>query len=149
MNPLFNPPLPPSADGEAGEDVVRALRERRPPAGSAGLGQSAVGGHVWSQAAHKRARGAGVTAAEKRSPAARFKVRLGSGGARGGCVTLRDATFPAAENVLCLVSFFVLIVFVHHAPNPWGAALPQVHTCPLAPPSTTTTSRSCDPSVCL
>lgn len=50
-----------SADCETGEDVVCALRERRAPPGSAGLGQSAVGGHVWSKTAHKSARQSGIT----------------------------------------------------------------------------------------
>lgn len=44
------------ADCETGEDVVCALREQRAPPGSAGLGQSAVGGHVRSQTAHESAR---------------------------------------------------------------------------------------------
>lgn len=40
--------------------MVCALGERRAPPGSAGLGQSTVGGHVRSEAAHKPARQSGV-----------------------------------------------------------------------------------------
>lgn len=47
--------LPP-ADCETGEDVVCALGEHGAPPGSAGLGQSTVGGHVRSETAHKPAR---------------------------------------------------------------------------------------------
>lgn len=54
----------PRADGETGEDVVCALGEHRAPPGSAGLGQSAVGGHVRSETAHKPARQSGVMAGE-------------------------------------------------------------------------------------
>lgn len=53
---IFDSVFPSSADGETGEDVVRALGGRRAPPGSAGLGQGAVGGHVWRKAAHKHAR---------------------------------------------------------------------------------------------
>lgn len=50
----------PPADCETGEDVVCALGERRAPPGSAGLGQSTVGGHVRSETAHKPARQSGI-----------------------------------------------------------------------------------------
>lgn len=56
-----------SADCEAGEDVVRARRERRAPPGPAVLGQGAVGGHVRSQAAHESARRAAVMDPNKRN----------------------------------------------------------------------------------
>lgn len=48
------------ADSETGEDVVCAFGERWAPPGSAGLGHSTVGGHVWSKTAHKPARQSGI-----------------------------------------------------------------------------------------
>lgn len=48
-------PFPPS-DGKAGEDVVRPRRRCRTAPGSAGLGPSAVGGHVWRQTTDPAAR---------------------------------------------------------------------------------------------
>lgn len=50
-------PLPFSpSDGEAGEDLVRPRRRCRAAPGAAGLGQSAVGGHVRRQTTNPSAR---------------------------------------------------------------------------------------------
>lgn len=59
---MFSP-----ADCETGEDVVCALREHGAPPGSAGLGQSTVGGHVRSEAAHKPARQSSVMGGGERA----------------------------------------------------------------------------------